>query len=245
MFNERLGVFVTVISAGRPGAVEKMVQFTGSKATWIVPYKDVNAYRAAGAHVVGGGNLMSSRNLALELAFNEELPCLQLSDDLKRLQKAVEHPETKKTIAVAMTMRQAVKQMVESLESSGARLAGVAPTANPFYAAVGKVKERAFVVGDMMVVLPSEPRFDAELKLKEDYDFTCQHVEMYGKVARCDDILATFIHRTNAGGAVSYRTSELEQAAMARIVEKWGKWVRPHPKRADEIVLRFGKEEVV
>jgi predicted dienelactone hydrolase len=89
----------------------------------------------------------------------------------------------------------------------------------------------------MFYAEPSAPRFDTELKLKEDYDYTAQHIALHGVVARCDFIFASFKHRTNAGGAVAYRTPEVEQESIKRLQDKWGDAIRLNPRRENEILF--------
>jgi len=53
--------------------------------------------------------------------------------------------------------------------------------------------------------------------------------------------MAKFAHRSNSGGAVSYRTPELEQAAIDRLTSKWGDAIVPNPRRPNEILFRGNK----
>lgn len=239
MVRPDLGACVFVVSHARPGNVAPMTQMVGP-ATWIVGQGEAEAYRAAGAAIVAeGGPLCASRNLALETAFAQDMPCVQLSDDLVRLERAVSQnggPWGK----VPLLLADAVADSLAALRGTGAKLAGAAPTSNLFYFnPKTPLKERAFVVGDFMVIAPSAPRFDETLRLKEDYDFTLQHLAKHGRVARLDWVLATWRHGTNAGGAVEVRTAALEQESIARLRAKWGKVVVANPKRPNEVLLKF------
>jgi len=224
---------VAIISARRPSAVEKMKQFAPD-AYWFVALGDGEAYSEAGAkHVIESGALCESRNLALETAFKDNRPCVQLSDDLTKLQQVDDELKL-----WDVTLDEAVTAMAKITQSMGVRLAGVAPVTNTFYYSPDKpVKTQHFIVGDMIYVEPSKPRFDTELRLKEDYDFTAQHIANYGGVARCDFIFASFKHRTNAGGAVAYRTPEVEQESIARLQAKWGAAIRLNPRRDNEVLF--------
>jgi len=75
--------------------------------------------------------------------------------------------------------------------------------------------------------------------LKEDYDYTLQHLRAYGQVARLNRIMPTFRHRSNAGGAVAYRTPDLEVQAIAYLRAKWGDCIRPNTRRPHEVLLRW------
>lgn len=227
---------VYVISAGRPEAVERMAPHLATvdaPVLWVTPESDGDAYRAAGAGnlLYDPGSLVGARNTALEDAFLEGHACVQLSDDLKRIkalpgQGAEEHP----------TLCDVVWHMDEALDSTGLALCGVSPTDNLYFAKEG-VSTRKFVVGDLIMVRPTELRFDPNLRLKEDYDFTLQHWATYGGAARCDYIAPSFAHYTNAGGAVAARTADLEQETIAYLKAKWPGMIRDNPRRPNEILL--------
>lgn len=231
-----LDLHVAVVSAGRSGNVPAMQALCGDLVpTWYVPEDQAGDYRYAGAtEVVSSGGLVASRNAALDAADGRY--CLQLSDDLKRLGWA--HGTTRDSVE-AMTMPVAVAAMRQALADTGAQLAGVAPTDNPYFAKA-RVHRSAFIVGDMVLTAPGcAERFDPELQLKEDYDYTLQHLTNHGVVARVDQLLASFAHRTNKGGAVAYRTPEAEQAAIAYLQAKWPGRIVPNTKRPNEVLLRW------
>jgi hypothetical protein len=131
--------------------------------------------------------------------------------------------------------------MVNRLEESLYYLGGAAPTANAYFYTGRAVNNVGFVVGDMVLIdTASRLRWDEKLKLKEDYDFTAQHIARHGGVARSNDILAEFVHRSNAGGAVDFRNEDEEQRAIRYLREKWGKNIFPdNKKRPNEILFRW------
>lgn len=229
---------VAIISARRPKNVPKMHAYTGDGVTWYVAQGDTGAYRAAGAvNIVEAGDLIAARNAALVAAFDAGVNCVQLSDDLGGICIVNEDKSTDD-----ITLDEAIGFLQKATEVMGVRLAGVAPVANTFYIDPAKpIRDRHFILGDFMLIAPSEPRFDEQLRLKEDYDFTAQHIQRYGGVARCDVVMAKFAHRSNSGGAVSYRTPELEQAAIDRLTSKWGDAIVPNPRRPNEILFRGNK----
>jgi len=216
--------WLACISTGRPQAVEAMAGHLGG-ATWYT--RPTDAY--GDVRVEG---LSAARNRALVDAFELGLPCVQVSDDLKGVKRL--EPDGQ---VIAIHLVSALGDMLEALFAGHARLAGVAPTANPFYAR-RRLAVSHFCVGDLIAVRPSAPRFDEALPLKEDYDFTCQHLASWGAVARCDWLLANFAHRSNRGGAVDVRTVELEQAAIERLKARWPQWIADNPRRANEVLLR-------
>jgi hypothetical protein len=198
---------------------------------------DVGDYRLAGAtDVRPTGSLMDSRNWALEDAFCQGADCLQLSDDLKTLRFTEGKDNKKRT---NLSIAQAVHIMAMSMREKDVYLAGVAPTDNAFFYNQ-PFSSNLFIVGDMMLVRSaSTPRFDTAMTLKEDYDFTCQHIAKYGAVVRCNQILASFQHRTNRGGAVAYRSEIREQENIAYLKRKWPGKIVDNPRRPNEVLMKW------
>ena len=120
-------------------------------------------------------------------------------------------------------------------EVKGVKLLGIPPTDNYFFA--NKiVSVNTFCIGDMLFVKPSDIRFDTQLTLKEDYDFTLQHRER-GDVIRYQKYLFTFEHYSNIGGAVDVRDDKEEQKNIRILKSKWGDKVRLNSKRKNEILI--------
>lgn len=229
-------VHVAVVSSGRPGNVPAMeAHLAGLGPTWYVGTDEAGDYRYAGAdRVVEAGGLIDARNAALDAA--GRLPCVQLSDDLRRMGWAT---GTTRDSVAPLTVAAAVDRLLAAMAEHGAQLAGAAPTDNPYFAKP-RVHTSAFIVGDFIVVAASCPlRFDPALRLKEDYDYTLQHLAAVGRVARLDQLLATFVHRTNRGGAVAYRTPDAEQQAIEYLQAKWPACIRPNPRRPNEVLMRW------
>lgn len=231
-----LGIF----SSGRGANVGPTQDIVG-EATWYVGGGEGAEYKAAGAaHVVESGGLCESRNRAMLDGWELGLPALIMSDDIRKCQKAYEDRDGKKK-AETIPFYEVVAHMHDALFDTGAKLCGVAPTNNPFYWNPKRSTHAcAFIVGDLNLVKPCDLQFDPRFKLKEDYDYTLAHLSQYGVVARCDDMLVTFSHRSNAGGAVAVRTPELEQEMIQLLRQKWGADViKDNAKRPDEILLNL------
>jgi hypothetical protein len=229
---------VYVISHKRAANVPRMTElFSPQELIWCVGDGEAEAYRAAGAaNVVESGGLVASRNFALDDAFAHGQPCLQTSDDLKRVSLVTPDGKGK----VAAHPMEAAQRLLDALLSGPARMAGVAPTSNLFYFNPDRpAKARAFIVGDFIVVRETHLRFDARMRLKEDYDYTAAHLHEYGCVFRDDAVLAEYAHRSNPGGAVDYRTADLEQEVIRLLKRKWGDLIRDNPRRPNEILMNL------
>jgi hypothetical protein len=235
---------IYIISAGRPAAVARMyghldeaIGKGSGYIFWVVPDEDRAAYEAAGANVVPGfipRHLTRQRNIALEHAFAMGRACTMLDDDFKRVRAKVEGGARNEARDIDLYAVMRVHDA--ALDATGLYLVGNSPTDNVGFARDG-VSTRKFVPCPCITVRPSTPRFDENLRLKEDYDFTLQHWMTYGGAARCDFIAPSFGRYTNEGGAVSYRTAELEQETIAYLMEKWPGMLRLNPRRANEILL--------
>jgi hypothetical protein len=225
--------YYAIISHQRAKNVKKMQELVPN-AVWYVGKGEGKEYKEAGAiNVIESGGLIESRNKALDDAHKKNMACVQLSDDFGGVLLATEKNDK------PISIEKAVKMMEGIATKIGAKLAGTAPTANRFYVDVNKpVRTHHFIVGDFIWVAPTKLRFDTELRLKEDYDYTAQHLKEYGVVARVDVLMAKFAHRTNAGGAVAYRTSQLEQDAIAYLKKKWAGVVVDNPRRPDEVLFK-------
>ena len=182
-------------------------------------------------NVYDTGNLMDSRNFALDHAFKNNNICVQLSDDIKKVKLNINFYKNKE-----VELDEAIQDIVKKFNKiKGVDLLGVPPTDNYFFA--GKlVVENKFCIGDMLFVKPNNLRFDTQLTLKEDYDYTLQHIEK-GKVLRYQKYLFTFQHYSNKGGAVDIRNDKEEQKNIMILKSKWGDKIRLNPKRKNEILI--------
>lgn len=229
------GVWIGIISHNRAANVSDMQRFA-PLATWYVKDEaDAAAYRVAGAeHISVSGGLIASRNRALEDAFARGLWCLQLSDDLRRMQFVAARRKV-----VDIDLEQSIAMIREAMARTGAYLGGVAATSSRVFAKPEKpVSTAAFILGDFMLVKSTPLRFDVNLRLKEDYDYTAQHLKNYGRVARCNLLLMTFLHHDNPGGVVDNRTDALEDETIAYLKQKWGRVIVDHPRRPHQIILK-------
>lgn len=232
---------ICIISHLRPQNVTKMQALLfPSTCHWYVGKGEKDSYTLAGAHTVSdSGGLCESRNAALFDADFYGKFCVQLSDDLKKMM----WQPANGGLLVEWDFGSILRRFsVGFHDDRGLHLQGIAPTSNPYFVHK-KFTTDGFIIGDCIAVRQhSGIRFDETLKLKEDYDFTIQHLEKYGRVLRHNDILCEFAHYTNAGGAVAVRTMEVEQASIKRLKEKWPLFIKDNPKRPNEILLRWKKK---
>ncbi|SNR44286.1 hypothetical protein SAMN06265360_10637 [Haloechinothrix alba] len=231
---------VYCISAGRPMNVPQVHKaMRPHPVTWVVPQAQAADYRLTGAeHVLpvpppaDGHSLPVQRNTALDDAFNQGLGCIQTDDDPAKLETL--SPNGK---AVHATLDHYIETWNRALRDTGACLAGCSPTPNPYFAR-DRVATGLFIMGQLFAALPSELRFDPQLPVREDYDYTCQHMQQHGAVARADTLLPSYAHWTNRGGCQDYRTPRLDRRVNTTLLERWPRLLKPHPRRPGEILLR-------
>jgi hypothetical protein len=99
-----------------------------------------------------------------------------------------------------------------------------------------------FILGDFFVHDDSPCRFDETLTLKEDYDFTCCHLQRHGSVLRCNRMVLKVAHETNAGGAVAIRDSkgDNERRNIKILMRKWPGVFKLHSTRGDtEVKMKW------
>mmetsp|Transcript_95320 Transcript_95320/g.199369 ORF Transcript_95320/g.199369 Transcript_95320/m.199369 type:complete len:575 (+) Transcript_95320:228-1952(+) len=250
--------------------VQAQFENVGVSPTWYVDEPSLKDYQALGLKAVVGGKLCPARNKCLEDASKLNKACVQVSDDISRWEyyegePAVDGSDDACNAAFAAAtchtitpvaaarfllakMRAAQQAAAKANPSSspntlqGPRLAGVYPLGSCSRAFAGaEVQKQHFIIGDFFVADKSPLRFDQEMTLKEDYDFTANHIYTYGSVLRCTRMTISAKHQTNAGGACAIRDKKglEEQKNIAILRRKWPRGIRNHPKRKNEVILQW------
>ena len=223
-----------VISNKRPQNVKNMETVCEPhKIYWYVGKKQKQEYENAGAYwVKDSGGLSDSRNQAIIDSQKEKKHCLQLDDDFKKVQFI-----NKNKKGVDWELSKAIKEMSNYINNN--MLVGVSPTNNAFYFNPKKpFSTKNFIIGSMCLInKKNKCRFDNNLKLKEDYDFTIENIYRYGSVLRMNYIMPTFQHYTNKGGAVETRNDETEKESIQKLFDKHGDKIRLNKKRKNEILM--------
>eukprot|EP00931_Biecheleriopsis_adriatica_P069649 TRINITY_DN43470_c0_g1_i1.p1 TRINITY_DN43470_c0_g1~~TRINITY_DN43470_c0_g1_i1.p1 ORF type:complete len:435 (-),score=53.90 TRINITY_DN43470_c0_g1_i1:163-1467(-) len=134
------------------------------------------------------------------------------------------------------------KMRATSIDGRRPYLAGPHPVCNAGFAlAAAEFQHKHFILGDFFVADMSPCRFDTRLTLKEDYDFTCQHLKEHGAVLRCNRLLVRARHETNEGGACTIRdTAGEKELANIRILQrKWPGKFRANKKRGNQVLFTW------
>jgi len=240
--------------------VEAQFRAVGVRPTWYVDAESLADYRKLGLDALVGGKLCPARNMALDVASKRRQVCVQVSDDIG---KWLYYDVEKQSFAGEVTMEKAnlaekgstiyqisplaaAQYLLAKMRSSEAKpkLGGVYPQSNPAIAlGLQEYGTRHFILGDFFVADASPCRFDEELTLKEDYDYTCGHLQAHGSVLRCNRLFVFAKHRSNAGGAVDARDAqgEKERANIRALQRKWPGVFKENCRRTGwEVLMNWG-----
>ena len=234
-----MNCYKTIVSHLRSFNVEKMQNLVGKDVVWYVGKGEKKDYLEAGAEIViESGALCHSRNQVMEDSKVDY--SVQLSDDLKGFEKV--SVLGSKKVKVPISLDDLLKEITNKMEKYNLYLGAVSPTNNEFYYSETRpIGFRHFCLGDFHVIKKCDLRFDEKMTLKEDYDYTLQHIKKFGGVCRLNYILPTFVHRVNKGGAVAIRNTETERKNINYLKQKWGNIIKDNPRRPNEILLKLPK----
>jgi hypothetical protein len=242
-FGATQDVAVVCISHKRPGNVRKMLEIMDCEVTFQVERNQWSAYSAAGATSLGRGvpGWAEQLNAAMDYWWASEDTWLCLVDDDLRGIKWADLDERGKWRTRTITGAVAIDRMVEALRARDyARLAGPLTSDNPLGIGKQLVSTGVFVSSAMMVLRPSQIRFDTTLKVKGDYDFCLQHMTQHGAALRVNQILPKWEYLSNPGGLQDSLPDRIEanQQAIKLLLDRWPGILRPNPRRPGEILLR-------
>jgi len=235
---------ITCISHNRHENINAFFEIIGTKQIvfFVKDEQDKRLYLENGAkEVVVSGTLMDSRNASLEYCFKLGKICIQLSDDLERI---MINDFTGKRTHSYTNAKNVIDTVLPHFIESDYYFAGFPPTNNPFFA-LKEYEYDKFIVGDFIIIKPNQLRFDTNLRLKEDYDYTLQHIKELNGCVRYGAFLNSFKHYSNKGGAVAYRTSQLEQETIKYLQTKWGECIKLNTKRENEILINKNSKQIL
>lgn len=236
--------------------VHRQFKDAGVTETWYVDAESVQDYKKLGLKVVVGGKLTEARNKALDDAAKLGKICVQASDDISawvyregpnakdRTDDALNaaHNAAVRYIVTPVAAARFILAKMRGVEGKQPKLGGVYPLGSCSRTFAGDAfARRHFIIGDFFVADKSKVRFDRNMKLKEDYDFACAHIQAHGSVMRCQRMTLSVKHYTNGGGAVTYRKAAEERRNIAILKKKWPGRFRDNPKRKNEVIMRWPK----
>lgn len=238
--------------------VEGQIKKGGATSTWYVDRESKKQYQSLGLKTVVGGKLIPARNKALKAARRMKKACVQISDDIMhwdyRCTKEGKRPVKRDMFRGNRTAKRATHLRVSPVAAARfllaklrahptAQLAGVFPCSNTGQACGGpRTTFESFILGDFFVVNRSTCKFETQMSLKEDYDFTCEHLARHGAVIRCNRMFIDAVHETNVGGACTVRDAQgrRERQNIKVLQRKWPGVFYTNKRRGDgQVVMRW------
>jgi len=227
-----------------------------------VDAESLQDYKKLGLNCKVGGKLVPARNMVLDDAKKKGLVAVEISDDISKWtyyncskQKYSGNNLTKQNKDLLGVPKHCVSPLAAAqfilakmrADPDKPKLGGIYPSNN---AAVTlgsqEFGKHHFILGDFFVAEPSSKcRFDLNMTLKEDYDYTFSHLKEHGSVLRCNRFFLQVKHATNAGGAVAARDKkgQKERYNIAILQKKWPNVFRINKRRkgaADsEVVMNW------
>jgi len=81
----------------------------------------------------------------------------------------------------------------------------------------------AYIGGPFQVILKDNIlRYDEDLPLKEDYDFTLQNMHKYNGCLRVNFLCYDVKQAEQSGGCATYRNNDREKQQFIALQKKWG-----------------------
>jgi ParB-like chromosome segregation protein Spo0J len=231
-------LYFGIVSHQRPDKVKEMMELVAPlRPTWHVPGDQIETYMKKGVMCAIGSSHSrgSAANTVIRAAGRTPL-VLILDDDLRKVEQASIGEDASKE---EITFEAAITIMVERLLMYPEfRLAGAAPVANAYFAR-RHISTSLYCRAGVNIIRKPAPMYDERIMLKEDYDYCCHHLSVFGGLVRCDDLLFHFSQRTKKGGCADLRADPaINQADVVALLERWPQYLSPHPTREGELKLK-------
>lgn len=212
---------VYIPSMGRAGKVTTHELFMESHI--VCPNREVIEYKKYHKNVIGVDDnikgITNTRNWILD--YNKDNYHIQVDDDALSFH-SFEKGKLQKFINVDK-INNIIENQFRLCDEWGLKLWGFALAADyKFYREYSPFSTQGVIGANIVGIINTPLRFDARLKVKEDYDYAMQHIAKYGGALRFMKYGIDVIHLTNEGGCVSYRTKEVEMDAYNILKNKWG-----------------------
>jgi hypothetical protein len=221
---------VVVPSYGRAGKVSTVDVFP-APGVIVVPEKQRESYEALQELPEGwsirsvrddqDGNIARKRNAVLDLFPGEDI--VMVDDDYDYLgswedgeDRRMSHDDIRHLLAEGFRM----------VREAGTVLWGVnVQVDRRFYREYTPLSLTNIVLGPFLALSGDRPatlRFDQDLWLKEDYDFSLRVLHRYHRILRFNRVHYRVDHQNEAGGVVTHRNMDEEKRQLIRLQERWG-----------------------
>lgn len=167
------------------------------------------------------GNLCRIRNHILDQEMGDNKVVVIIDDDLKKIgyheQRKQNHLKTEEEVI------DFIRKYSELAISWGIGAWGI--NINPdkqVYREYTPFSLTSYIGGPFMAHIKHDIRYDENLPLKEDYDFTLQFLNKYRKILRVNKYFYDTKQAEQAGGCATYRNLERELDQLKLLQKKWG-----------------------
>jgi len=185
--------------------------------------------------ITGTKGITPARNAIINY-FKDDERIMMLDDDIEdfRVMKIV---DLKKVLFSIDNLKEFFLQGFALCDKLGYKLWGVQMCSVGTFM-TRKLNNDKFIIGTAMGIINRHLTFDEGLKLKEDYDYTMQHIKEYGGALRFNFVTVKAGHYSNKGGCVDYRTEQLESDACEVLLNRYpGKIIRNKLRKNEIIIL--------
>lgn len=180
-------------------------------------------------------NISNTRNWILDNINNEKI--LMVDDDyksvtwnLKRERKILNEDEIAHFINLGFQM----------CEDSGIALWGLNVNSDPMsYTICRPFGFSGMILGPWLGIINTKLRFDENLPLKEDYDFSLQHLNEFRATLRFNFLSYDVDHEKLPGGCQTYRNTEKENQQNIALQKKWGSRIVQENPRKDRDTINM------
>ena len=113
-----------------------------------------------------------------------------------------------------------------------------------FYRPYHPFKTQSVIGANILGIIKNPLRFDERLRVKEDYDYSMQHIYKYGGVLKRQQYGIGVAHLFNEGGCASYRTKDVELDAYKILLKKWGKKVVRYQNNKNFLTMKSPRKGI-
>lgn len=236
-------VLEAIPSKGRAGKVRSHVWF--QNPVIFVPEAEVKAYQEAQPELVlvavpdSVKGITRTRNWILDYCDREGFGCcVQADDDCFGFYRFEEGKNA--TLCTPAEFQVVLYNTFDLCRGLGAKCFGFQLNRDrKTYREYSPFSFSSVVVASLIGILVDDQRFDENLKLKEDYDFSLESMRRNGLVLRHNKYVWSVEHHGNAGGCVDYRSLQAELDSVAYLRRKWGDdIVSVNAKKDYEVICR-------
>lgn len=201
--------------------------------------EDYEAYTAAGIDCRAkliyrhGENVSDNRNNILD-HFPPGTKIVMLDDDLKCINRLNAGKLT--PIRTGEELERLLKHGYALAAKHRTVGFGLYPVNNAFYMSKGYAS-RSVVIGTFFAVVNTDLRFDREMTVKEDYEYSCKAIRRYGAFVRLNNFACDAQHKSKGGCEELWSNTAEMQRTARRLAGLYPDIVKLNAKKPGEITM--------